>query len=99
MLSAIALLFPLCLARKEPHSSSTIRTRLRYYCDIVLIAVAFALTLTGMPLWHQMLGASLLDKGDIWPGLRLLGWNGNTSIALVYYLVSAGLAELKRMTS
>lgn len=59
MLSAIALLIPLRLARKEPDISEPLAARFKYRCDIVLIAAAVALALFGMSLWHQFFGRVL----------------------------------------
>ena len=99
MLSAIALLIPLCLARKEPESSATRVARFRYRCDIVLIAAAAALALYGMPLWHQILGASLYGKFEGWPNLSLFSWSTVKSDSVVYYFLAVGLSELKRLTT
>jgi hypothetical protein len=99
MLSAIALLTPLCFARKAPHRREAWLVRLKYRCDIVLIAVAAALALFGMPLWHQMLGVSLGATFEGWPTLALRGWTVVKSDSVVYYFWAVGLSELKRLTT
>jgi hypothetical protein len=97
MLSAIALLVPSCLASREPDQSSTVWIRLRYRGDLALIAVAFTGAIAGMPLWHLMLGASLSGDVDGWPTWRFLHWNATTSIAMMYYIFAAVVAEMKRL--
>lgn len=99
MLSAIALLIPLCLAAKEPDGLTTARQRLKYRCDIGLILVAASLAVLGMPVWHQILGASLTGGQNGLPALELLNWGSTKSIAMLYYFLAVGLTELKRLTT
>jgi hypothetical protein len=97
MLSALALLIPVCFARKEPERSATAFIRWKYRGDLVLIALACTAAFVGMPLWHQMLGASLTGNLEGWPELHILNRDTITSIALVYYLIAFALAESKRL--
>lgn len=99
MLAAIALLMPLCLTRREPHRRESWLVWLKYRCDIVLIALAAALALFGMPLWHQVLGVSLGATFEGWPALALCGWTAVKSDSMVYYFSAVGLSELKRLTT
>jgi hypothetical protein len=99
MLGAIALLIPLCLARREPHHREPWLVRFKYRCDVVLIALAAALALFGLPLWHQFLGASLGMTFDGWPALALFGWTAAKSDSIAWYFSAVGLSELKRLTT
>ncbi|WP_459909004.1 hypothetical protein [Caballeronia sp. HLA56] len=99
MLSAIALLTSLCLARKEPAVTAGAAEKFRYRCDVTLVAMAAALALIGMPLWHQILGASLSGIYKGWLGLTLFGWSSTKSISVVYYFFAVSLSELKRLTT
>ncbi|SAL62063.1 hypothetical protein AWB70_05643 [Caballeronia cordobensis] len=99
MLSAIALLVPLCLARKEPGPSATTTARWMYRCDVTLIAVAFSCAIGGMPLWHLTLGASLSGNFDGWPAVHFFFFSATTSIALMYYVFAVILTELKRLAT
>jgi hypothetical protein len=99
MLAAIALLVPLCLARKEPKITASWQEKLGYRCDIALIAVASTFALAGMPLWHQILGASLRGSEIGWPTFHILDWSTNLSVGMVYYISAIVLSEIKRLTT
>jgi hypothetical protein len=97
MLSAIALLIPLCLAQRKPQGLTPGFHKLKYSCDIALIAAAAVLAVSGMPLWHHLLGASLTGVVDGLPALTLLNWGPSKSVAMLYYFIAVGLTELKRL--
>jgi hypothetical protein len=99
MLAAIALLVPLCLARNEPEMHASWQDKLIYRCDIALIIVASAFALAGMPLWHQILGASLRGSDIGWTEFHILDWSTNNSVSMVYYISAIVLSEIKRVTT
>ncbi|MDR5833130.1 hypothetical protein [Caballeronia sp. LZ034LL] len=99
MLGAIALLIPLCLAAKAPDELTAARQRFKYQCDIALILLAATLAVAGMPIWHQILGASLSGDPETLTVLVLLSWSSPKAFAMLYYFLAVSLTELKRLTS
>ncbi|QSN61869.1 hypothetical protein [Caballeronia sp. M1242] len=99
MLSSIAMLIPLCLVGAAPGLCATPVDKFRYRCDVALIAVAASLAVGGMPLWHRMLGASLSEVQDIGIPFSLFGWGAAKTVAVVYYFLTVGLSEIKRLTT